>query len=103
MYAVIRTGGKQYKVEEGTSLSVEKLDGNPGDKVDLTDVLFVGGTDSPKVGRPVVDGAVVTAEILRQDRSAKVVVYKRKRRKGFHKERGHRQPFTSLKVLSIKG
>jgi large subunit ribosomal protein L21 len=103
MYAVIRTGGKQYKVEEGTNLHVEKLDGNPGDKIELKDVLLLGGTETPKVGRPSVEGAVVTAEILRQDRSAKVVVYKRKRRKGFHKERGHRQPFTSLKVLSIKG
>ena len=103
MYAVIRTGGKQYKVEEGMSINVEKLDGNAGDKVEIKDVLLIGGTDKTKVGKPVVAGAAVTAEIVAQKLSAKVVVYKRKKRKGFHKEHGHRQPYTNLKVLSIKG
>ena len=103
MYAVIKTGGKQYKVEEGMTLHVEKLEGNAGDKVEIKDVLLIGGGDKVKVGKPVVSGASVTTEIVAQKLSAKVVVYKRKKRKGFHKEHGHRQPYTALKVLSIKG
>jgi large subunit ribosomal protein L21 len=102
MYAVIMTGGKQYKVEEGAKLNVEKIEGEAGAKVEIKDVLLVGGVDTPKVGKPNVEGAVVTAEIMAQELSAKVVVYKRRRRKGFQKTRGHRQPFTSLKVVSIK-
>jgi len=103
MYAVIRTGGKQYKVEAGMTINVEKLEGIAGDKVEIKDVLLIGGTDKPKVGRPTLEGAVVTAEITAQKQSAKVVVYKMRKRKGFHKEHGHRQPVTRLKVLSIKG
>jgi large subunit ribosomal protein L21 len=103
MYAVIRTGGKQYKVEADMTINVEKLEGKAGDKVVLKEVLLIGGTDKPKVGHPNVAGASVTAEITAQKQSAKVVVYKRRKRKGFHKEHGHRQPVTSLKVLSIKG
>ncbi|MFA6032586.1 MAG: 50S ribosomal protein L21 [Myxococcota bacterium] len=102
MYAVILTGGKQYKVEEGTSLNVEKLEGNKGDKIEIADVLLIGGTETTKVGVPRVEGALVTAEIVEQDLSAKVIVYKRRRRKGFQKKKGHRQPFTNIKVLSIK-
>jgi large subunit ribosomal protein L21 len=102
MYAVIRTGGKQYKVEEGSSLNVELLEGNAGDKVELGEVLLIGGVEKPKVGLPTVAGASVTAEIVKQGMSAKVIVYKRRKRKGFQKNHGHKQPFTSLKILSIK-
>ena len=102
MYAVILTGGKQYKVEEGTSINVEKLEGEAGAVIEIKEVLLLGGMEAPKVGKPHVEGAVVTAEIVAQDRSAKVIVYKRRRRKGFQKNKGHRQPFTCLKVVSIK-
>jgi large subunit ribosomal protein L21 len=102
MYAVILTGGKQYKVDEGATVFVEKIEGEKGASVVLDQVLLLGGKDKPDVGRPTVKGASVTVEILSQERSEKVVVYKRRRRKGFQKLRGHRQPFTSLKVVSIK-
>ncbi|MCX7958376.1 MAG: 50S ribosomal protein L21, partial [Deltaproteobacteria bacterium] len=98
MYAVIQTGGKQYRVEEGSKIRVEKLSGNVGDKVELREVLFIGGIDTPKIGRPLLPDSKVVAEIVRQDKSDKVLVFKRKRRKGFKKIKGHRQPFTELKV-----
>ena len=102
MYAVIQTGGKQYRVEEGSKLRVEKLNGNVGDKVEIKEVLFIGGTDSPKIGKPILPNSKVVAEITKQDKSDKVLVFKRKRRKGFKKLKGHRQPFTELKIISIE-
>ncbi len=102
MYAVIQTGGKQYRVEEGSKLRVEKLIGEVGEKVEIKEVLFIGGTDSPKIGKPIVPGSRVVAEIIRQDKSDKILVFKRKRRKGFKKLKGHRQPFTEIKVISIE-
>lgn len=102
MYAVILTGGKQYRVEEGNSIKVEKINGKAGEKIEIKEVLFIGGTDSPRVGRPIIPNARVVAEIVKQDKSDKVVVFKRKRRKGFKKIKGHRQPFTELKVISIE-
>jgi len=100
MYAVIRTGGKQYRVAEGQKLRVEKLAGNAGDKITFNEVLFVGG-DTPKIGRPFVSGASVAAEITGQDRGKKIVVFKFKRRKNYRRKSGHRQPYTELKITGI--
>jgi large subunit ribosomal protein L21 len=102
MYAVIQTGGKQYRVEEGNKIRVEKLDGNVGEKIELKEVLFIGGIDSPKIGRPLIPNTKVVAEIIKQDKSDKILVFKRKRRKGFKKLKGHRQPFTEIKIISIQ-
>ena len=101
MYAVIKTGGKQYSVTEGMSFKVEKLDGDTGQEVRLEDVLFIGGEKTPMIGAPKVVGAFVAAEIVRQGRGKKILVYKKKRRKGYEKKVGHRQPFTELKVTKI--
>ena len=100
MYAVIKTGGKQYRVSEGQKVLVEKLPGQNGDKVTLNEVLFVGG-DSPKIGQPLVKGASVAAEIVEQGRGKKLVVFKFRRRKNYRRKAGHRQPFTALKITSI--
>jgi large subunit ribosomal protein L21 len=100
MYAVIKTGGKQYRVSEGQLLRVEKLPGSAGDKVTFGEVLLVGG-DSPKVGRPLVAGAAVAAEITGQDRGKKLVVFKFCRRKNYRRKNGHRQPYTELKITGI--
>jgi large subunit ribosomal protein L21 len=101
MYAVIKTGGKQYRVSEGSRLRVEKLAGAVGDKLELTEVLMLGG-DKVKVGAPLVKGAAVSAEIVAQDRSKKVIVFKMKRRKNYRRKAGHRQPFTELKITGIR-
>jgi large subunit ribosomal protein L21 len=103
MYAVIATGGKQYSVEKGATLKVEKLSGKVGEKITLKEVLLVGGNGDPKVGKPYLSDASVTCTITAQDRDAKVVVFKKKRRKGYQKKHGHRQYFTALKVEEIKG
>jgi large subunit ribosomal protein L21 len=100
--AVIRTGGKQYRVSEGDTLAVELLAGNPGDDVQFSDVLFVGG-DSPKIGKPLVSGATVTGKIVAHDRGERLVVFKFKRRKRYKRKNGHRQHFTSVKITSIQG
>ncbi len=101
MYAVIRTGGKQYRVAEGQKLRVEKLPGNAGDKVTFSEVLLLGGADQPKVGQPFVGGASVAAEITAQDRGKKIVVFKFRRRKNYRRKTGHRQPYTELKITGI--
>ncbi|MBN1227573.1 MAG: 50S ribosomal protein L21 [Deltaproteobacteria bacterium] len=103
MYAVIQTGGKQYKVEPGEELRVEKLDGNVGDEVLFDKVLMVSKDDKVTIGRPVLDGVNVTAKIIRQGRGQKIVVFKYKQRKGYRKKQGHRQDFTGLKVTAING
>jgi large subunit ribosomal protein L21 len=100
MYAVIRTGGKQYRVSEGQLLRVEKLPGSKGDKVNFGEVLLVGG-DSPKIGQPLVKGAAVAAEITAQDRGKKLIVFKFRRRKNYRRKNGHRQPYTELKITGI--
>lgn len=102
MYAVIKTGGKQYRVAEGTVLRVEKLAGSAGEAVTFKEVLFVGG-DVPKLGRPLVEGASVGGEIMAQDRGKKVVVFKFRRRKNYRRKAGHRQPYTQVKITTIKG
>jgi large subunit ribosomal protein L21 len=100
MYAVIRTGGKQYRVSEGQTLRVEKLTGKTGDKINFGEVLLLGG-DSPKVGQPLVKGASVAAEIMGDGRGPKIIVFKFKRRKNQRRKNGHRQPYTELKITGI--
>jgi large subunit ribosomal protein L21 len=103
MYAVIRTGAKQHRVVKGERLRVEKLDGEVGNELELDDVLMIGGDDTPKIGRPRVDGAVVTAKIVDQGLGSKIRVFKKERRKGFHKTIGHRQPYTEIEITGIEG
>jgi large subunit ribosomal protein L21 len=100
MFAVIRTGGKQYTVAQDDVLTVEKLDGDVGGTLTLGEVLLLGG-DAPKYGAPLVSGASVMAEIVEQGRGEKVIAFKKKRRKNTHRKRGHRQPFTKLKITAI--
>ena len=100
MFAVIRTGGKQYKVAKDDVLVVEKLAGDVGKTLEISDVLMVGG-DKPKTGTPTIAGASVTAEILEQGKGEKVIAFKKKRRKNTHRKRGHRQPFTKVKITEI--
>jgi large subunit ribosomal protein L21 len=101
MYAVIKTGGKQYRVTEGDRLRVEKLAGEVGGTVELDEVLMLGG-DAPKIGKPTVPGAKVVAEIVAQDRAKKIIVFKIKRRKNYRRKSGHRQPFTELRIKAIQ-
>jgi large subunit ribosomal protein L21 len=101
MYAVIKTGGKQYRVSEGDVLRVERLPGDVGNEVSFDEVLMVGGGAGPTVGRPTVDGATVKAEILAHDRARKIIVFKMKRRKNYRRKRGHRQPYTQIRVTGI--
>ena len=103
MYAVIQTGGKQYRVAAGDTIHVEKLDGEVGGLVQIDKVLMVGSADDVTVGRPTVDGASVVGEILAQDRGKKIVIFKHKRRKGYRKKQGHRQYLTTLRIKEIKG
>jgi large subunit ribosomal protein L21 len=100
MYAVFKTGGKQYRVEKGDRLRVEKLPGAVGDSVSFDTVLLVGG-DAIKLGRPVVAGAKIEAKIVGQGLGRKVVIFKLRRRKNYRRNRGHRQPFTALEITSI--
>jgi large subunit ribosomal protein L21 len=103
MYAVIKTGGKQYRVAQGDKLRVEKLPGNVGDTVTLGEVLLVGSGDGVKVGQPVVSGAKVEAKIVGQDRGEKIIIFKFRRRKNYRRKTGHRQPFTALEITGING
>jgi large subunit ribosomal protein L21 len=100
MFAVIQTGGKQYRVAEGDRLRVEKLAGDVGAKITFDKVLLVGG-ESVKVGTPLVSGAKVSAEIVAQDRAKKIIVFKFRRRKNYRRKQGHRQPFTELKITGV--
>ena len=102
MYAIVKTGGKQYRVSAGQTVRVEKIDGTVGDNVELSDVLLVGGGEETIVGQPRVAGASVAAEIVEQGRAKKIIIFKKKRRKGYHKKQGHRQAFTSLKITEIR-
>ena len=101
MYAVIKTGGKQYKVTEGDVLRVEKLNAEVNATVELTEVLLVAGGDNIKVGKPLVEGARVVVEVLSQGKGPKVINFKYKPKKASHRKRGHRQLFTEIKVTSI--
>lgn len=100
MYAIIATGGKQYKVAEGDIIRVEKLDAAEGDKITFDQVLMIGGEET-LIGNPVVDGAKVAATVTANGKADKVVVYKYKRKTGYHKKNGHRQLFTEVKIDSI--
>ena len=103
MYAVVVTGGKQYRVEEGQTLKVEKLEVATGEALDLEKVLMIGNGDDVKIGAPVEDGAKVTAEVINHGRHKKVKIMKFKRRKHHMKQMGHRQWFTEIKITSIAG
>jgi len=102
MYAVFQTGGKQFRVEPGTRLRIPSLEVEPGDSVTFDNVLLAGdGEDKILVGTPTVEGASVTAEVIRHGRADKIIVFKRKRRKGYRKKQGHRQNFTEIRVEAV--
>ncbi|MEQ9569279.1 MAG: 50S ribosomal protein L21 [Longimicrobiales bacterium] len=102
MYAVIKTGGKQFRAEPGRTLRVPSLDVDPGETVTFDEVLLASDGDEVKVGAPSVDGASVTAEVVKHGRDKKVIVFKRKRRKGYRKKQGHRQGFTEIRIDEVK-
>ena len=102
MYAVIQTGGKQYRVAEGETLRVEKLAANPGDKLSFSPLLFADDGGNVQIGKPNVSGIQVEAEVLHDGLGKKIIIFKYKRRKSYRRKTGHRQPFTALKIVSIK-
>lgn len=102
MYAVIRTGGKQQTVAEGDVIKVEKLSGDAGSQIEFKDVLMVGMDKEIKVGQPTLANVKVVGEVVEQGKAKKVIAFKMKRRKGFHKKIGHRQQFTSVRIKEIK-
>ncbi|MFO7476739.1 MAG: 50S ribosomal protein L21 [Methyloceanibacter sp.] len=101
MFAVIRTGGKQYRVAPNDIIEVEKIAGKPGEIVELAEVILLGGEGSPKTGSPTIAGAIVAAEVLEQTRGAKIIVFKKKRRSNYRRTRGHRQELTALRITEI--
>jgi len=101
-YAVIKTGGKQYRVAAEDVLQIEKIAGDKGATVEFNEVLMVGG-DAPKIGTPLVSGAKVTAEVVEQGRGDKVIAFKKRRRKNSRRKRGHRQELTTVKITGIVG
>ncbi len=101
-FAVIRTGGKQYRVAEGDTLDVELIDAEPGKTAEFGEVLLYSGDSGVKVGRPLLQGAKVTAEVLDKVKGDKVVAFKFRRRKGYHRTVGHRQKYTRVKITGIK-
>ena len=102
MFAVIRTGGKQYRVAPNDIIEIEKIAGNPGDIVELGEVLLLGGADGgPKAGAPLIAGAAVAAEVVEQGRGEKIIVFKKKRRKGYRRTKGHRQLLTTIRITEI--
>ncbi len=102
MFAIIETGGKQYKVEKGTILQVEKLDIKEGDSIKLSKVLLLSDNDKTEIGTPIVGGAEVTAKAVEHGRGEKIVVFKMKAKKRYQKKQGHRQDYTLLEVTDIK-
>jgi large subunit ribosomal protein L21 len=101
MFAVLKTGGKQYKVSQGDVIQVEKLEGNVGDKVTLDQILMIGEEDKVDVGTPILGGSNVTCEIIDQAKGPKILVFKKKRRKKYRRTNGHRQLITHLKITDI--
>lgn len=102
MYAIVNIAGKQYKVAEGDKLKVARLSSKVGDKVNFDEVLLTDDGKDIKIGKPAVKGAVVSAEIIEHGRLPKILVYKKKRRKGYQRKNGHRQDFSSIKIDGIK-
>lgn len=102
MYAVIKTGGKQYRVAPDDVLTVEKVEGNAGAKVEFGEVLMIGG-DKPKIGSPLVSGAKVVAELVEHTRGPKVIAFKKRRRKNSRRKRGHRQDLSTVRIKNIVG
>lgn len=102
MYAIIKTGGKQYKVTEGEKLRVEKLPVDLNTDIEISEVLLVSKDGDVTVGKPFVDGAKVVATVVEHGKEKKVVSFKYKPKKGFHKKKGHRQPFTQIEIKSIQ-
>ncbi len=101
MYAVFRTGGKQFRAEPGRRLRVPTLEAEPGDTVTFSEVLLASDGDAVTVGAPLVDGASVKAEVVAHRKGAKIIVFKRKRRKGYRRKQGHRQKFTEIRVEDV--
>jgi len=102
-YAIIKTGGKQYRVREGDTIDVERLNLNVGDDTTFEEVLFLNNGDTNTIGAPFIEGAKVSAQVVNQYRAKKVVAFKFKRRKGYHKTKGHRRQLTRLEIKSIAG
>jgi large subunit ribosomal protein L21 len=103
MYAVIKTGGKQYRVAADEVLTIEKVAGEAGATVEFTEVLMVAGSADPKIGKPTLSGAKVTAEVVEQGRAPKVIAFKKRRRKNSRRKRGHRQEQTTVRIKEIIG
>ena len=101
MYAIIETGGKQYKVSEGDIVKVEHIEASVGDTIEIDRVLMLGGTETATFGTPYIKNVRVKAEVVSMDRAKKIVVFKKKRRKGYRKRQGHRQEITALKIVQI--
>jgi large subunit ribosomal protein L21 len=101
MYAIIETGGKQYKVKQGDVIRVEKLGAAAGTKYTFSNVLLMGEGEGVTVGSPYIEGASVDAEVIAEGKEKKVVVYKYKAKKGYHKKKGHRQPYTGVKIIAL--
>jgi large subunit ribosomal protein L21 len=101
-YAVVRTGGKQYRVAPGDVIRVERVVGEPGTDIELTEVLMTSGDGAVQLGKPLVAGARITARVMQQGKAKKVLVFKKKKRKNYRRHRGHRQQFTDLRVMGIE-
>jgi len=101
MFAVIRTGGKQYRVAPNDVIEIDKIAGKPGDIIELSEVILLGGDGGPKAGSPTIAGALVAAEVIEQKLSDKIVVFKKKRRANYRRKKGHRQALTALRITEI--
>jgi large subunit ribosomal protein L21 len=101
MFAVIRTGGKQYRVAPNDIIEIEKIAGKPGDVIELSEVILLGGDGGPKTGSPTIAGALVAAEVIEQRRADKITVFKKKRRTNYRRKKGHRQELTALRITEI--
>ena len=101
IFAVIRTGGKQYRVAPNDVIEVEKIAGQPGDIIELSEVLLLGGAKGPQTGSPIISGALVAAEVIEQRRADKIIVFKKKRRSTYRRKNGHRQELTALRITEI--
>jgi large subunit ribosomal protein L21 len=102
MYAIIKSGGRQYRVSQGQTIKVDKMTASIGDEIVLDRVLLVIDGETVKAGNPLLSGVKITAKVLEQKRDKKILVFKKKRRQGYHKLQGHRQDFTTLRITSIE-